>query len=108
MFCTACGQQIRDESKYCSQCGQPAGSEVPPRTQRLVRVREGKKIAGVCAGFARYLGMDVRWLRIVWALTLLTAGVRLIAYVVAWIAMSYDDEAIYSQTDGNGNPVADR
>src|SRR5256885_4451728 len=62
MYCTNCGQQLRDESNFCSQCGQstrpsswlPAGGG-----ERLVRIREGKKIAGVCAGFARYMGVDV-------------------------------------------------
>ena len=89
MYCTQCGQQLRDESNFCSRCGKPAGSDFtpPPVPPRLVRVREDKKIAGVCAGFARYLGMDVTLVRIAWLLIFLTAGVGLIAYIVAWIAM---------------------
>ena len=57
---------------------------------RLVRIRAGKKIAGVCTGFARYLGVDVTLVRIVWLVTALTAGVGFIAYIVAWIAMPID------------------
>ena len=110
MYCTTCGQQIGEESKFCSQCGKATGPEspAPARSERLVRVREGKKIAGVCAGFARYFGMDVTLLRIVWLVTGLTAGVGFIAYIVAWIAMSYDDAPVYSQANGDRYPVANR
>lgn len=61
---------------------------------RLMRIREGKKIAGVCAGFARYLGVDVTLVRIVWLVTALTAGVGFIAYAIAWIAMPMNDAAV--------------
>jgi len=110
MYCTTCGQEIREGSKFCSQCGKPTGIDAAPPTpsERLVRVREGKKIAGVCAGFARYLGMDVTLLRIVWLVTGLTAGVGFIAYLVAWIAMSYDDAPVSSQSNGDRYPVANR
>jgi phage shock protein C len=74
----------------------------------LVRVRAGKKIAGVCAGFARYLDVDVILVRIVWLVITLTAGVGLIAYLVAWIAMPMEETVVYSQPPaGNqGNTLA--
>ena len=108
MYCTQCGQQLSDESKFCSQCGKAAGAEAQPPVphQRLVRVRQGKKIAGVCAGFARYLSMDATLVRVVWVVTALTAGVGFIAYVVCWIAMPYDDVVAYSNPDANRYPVA--
>jgi phage shock protein C len=101
MYCTNCGQQLREGSSFCSQCGKPAGPEVPPAApvERLVRIREGKKIAGVCAGFARYLGVDVTLVRIVWLLIALTCGVGVIAYIVAWIAMPLEDMPAYSQVN---------
>ena len=74
--------------KFCTRCGKGAGDAPPPTgAARLMRVREGKKIAGVCAGFARYMDVDVTLVRIAWVLIALTAGVGLIAYIVAWIAM---------------------
>ena len=108
MYCTGCGQQIGEETKYCPQCGKPARQEVAPAAppERLFRVRAGKKIAGVCAGFARYLGMDVTLVRIVWMVTALTAGVGFIAYLVAWIAMPYGPEPVYLPPDGDRHPVA--
>jgi phage shock protein PspC (stress-responsive transcriptional regulator) len=51
---------------------------------------EGKKIAGVCAGFARYLEMDVTLLRILWLLIAVLTGVGFIAYLVAWLIMPKD------------------
>jgi phage shock protein C len=48
-----------------------------------------RMIAGVCAGFARYLGVDVTLVRILWVV-LSFSGVGLIGYIVAWIIMPKD------------------
>ena len=69
--------------------------------ERLVRIREGKKIAGVCTGFARYMGVDVTLVRVVWLVIALTAGVGFIAYLVAWIAMPLVDTPLYSRADSH-------
>lgn len=108
MFCTSCGVELSEGSKFCSQCGRACGpvQAVATRPERLVRLRNGKKIAGVCAGFARYLNVDVTLIRIVWAVLFLTAGVGLIAYIVAWIAMPYGDDEVYSQPNADRHPVA--
>lgn len=109
MYCTTCGQQLRDAAKFCPACGKPSGTETLPAIRRpsLVRVRAGKKIAGVCAGFARYLDVDVILVRIVWLAITLTAGVGLIAYLVAWIAMPMEETVVYSPPAGNqGNTLA--
>ena len=51
----------------------------------LVRRRDNRIIAGVCAGVADYVGMDVNLLRVLVALvTLFTVGTGLLAYVAAW------------------------
>ena len=103
MFCTKCGQQLREGSNFCSQCGRSAGPEAAAsRTapaERLVRIRSDKKIAGVCAGFARYMGVDVTLVRVVWLVIAFTAGVGFIAYIVAWIAMPLEDAPLGSSTD---------
>ena len=46
-----------------------------------------KKIAGVCAGFARYFGVDVTLMRILWIIVALGTGIGFVAYIVAWIVM---------------------
>lgn len=53
--------------------------------------KRNKKIAGVCAGFARHWGMDVTLLRVLWLVTALCTGIGFIAYVVAWIALPSDE-----------------
>lgn len=55
--------------------------------ERLMRDVQNKKIAGVCAGVAEYLDVDVTLVRILWAALTLTAGIGVIAYVVGWIVM---------------------
>ena len=97
MYCTDCGQQLRDGSNFCAHCGSPRqkpGKSTAPEApqppciaERLVRIGEGKKIAGVCTGFARHLAVDVTLVRVIWLVIALTAGVGFIAYIVAWIAM---------------------
>src|SRR5258705_9284996 len=104
MYCTNCGQQLREESKFCSQCGKSTTPEagLPAGVgQRLVRIRQGKKIAGVCTGFASYLGVDVTLVRIVWLVIALTAGVGFIAYIVAWIAMPIEDIPMQALTEAH-------
>jgi phage shock protein C len=51
----------------------------------LVRKRDGRMVAGVCAGLADYLGSDVTVIRvIVAALAVFTGGAGILAYLVAW------------------------
>ena len=93
MYCTNCGSELTDREVYCSQCGhatekaaqrRPSGGEPRP----LMRSRTDKKIAGVCGGVAKYLGVDVTLVRLIWiVLALVPPGVGLIAYIVAWIVM---------------------
>jgi phage shock protein C len=47
------------------------------------------KIAGVCAGFARYFGVDVTLIRVLWVvLTVFPMPLfGLVSYIVAWIVM---------------------
>jgi phage shock protein C len=55
---------------------------------RLTRSRN-KMIAGVCAGFAEYLGWDVTMLRVVFVLVsiLSAAFPGIIVYLVFWVLM---------------------
>jgi phage shock protein C len=52
----------------------------------LVRRRDGRMLAGVCAGVADYLGIDVTVVRVIWAVvSIVTGGAGVLAYLVAWI-----------------------
>ena len=94
MYCTKCRTQLNDEAKFCSDCGTPAGNNAyaaQPAYPKLSRPRDDRKIAGVCAGFARYLAVDVTLVRLIAVvLALCPPSVGLIAYLVAWIIMPND------------------
>ncbi|MBI5059289.1 PspC domain-containing protein [candidate division KSB1 bacterium] len=62
------------------------------RVRRLVRVREGRKIAGVCTGFGAYFNVDPTIIRLVWLALLLIAGTGLLLYIICWIAMPLEAE----------------
>jgi phage shock protein PspC (stress-responsive transcriptional regulator) len=64
--------------------GIATGSPAPrPRgRRRLVRIREGQWIAGVCTGLAAYSEIDLDWVRTIFLLlTVLTAGLLIFVYV---------------------------
>lgn len=85
MYCNYCGKVIPDDACVCAYCGKRVAGVVARK--RLVRLREGRKIAGVCAGFAEYFDLDVTLVRIVWLLCALFGLSGIIGYVVAWIVM---------------------
>ena len=50
--------------------------------KKLYRSKSDKKIAGVCAGLAKYLNIDVTLIRLIWALVVICGGAGLLAYLV--------------------------
>lgn len=85
MYCNYCGKVIQDDANVCAYCGVRVGGVVARK--RLVRPRADRKIAGVCAGFAEYFGLDPVLLRLVWLIVAIMTGVGFVAYLVAWIVM---------------------
>jgi phage shock protein C len=96
MFCTRCGVQLGETDRFCPQCGQTTPLAVPSQTEqtRLTRDIRNKKIAGVCAGFARYMSVDVVLVRVIWLALAFCTGVGFIAYLVAWIIMPKELEPL--------------
>jgi phage shock protein C len=94
MYCTSCGTQLQRTANYCSECGRQTGRQAGPQysaPRRLYRLAYDKKWAGVCAGLARYLDVDVTLVRIaVVAAFFCTGGLVLLAYIVASIIMPVD------------------
>ena len=94
MFCTRCGTEAREKDKFCCECGASDG-HAPPRAvreERLSRPMQEAKIAGVCAGFARYLKVDVTLVRVLWLVMMVwpIPFFGLVLYFVAWIVMPKD------------------
>lgn len=52
--------------------------------KRIARSAD-KKIAGVCGGVAKYLGMDPTIVRVIWLVLVLFAGIGALAYLICWV-----------------------
>ncbi|MEP7362227.1 MAG: PspC domain-containing protein, partial [Acidobacteriota bacterium] len=99
MYCTQCGKETRDSDRFCGQCGATTGVEgAPPHAafaaapagppKRLLLSASGKKIGGVCSGFAEYLGWDVTIVRLLYLCGVVySGGLALLAYLIAWIVI---------------------
>ncbi len=55
--------------------------------KRLFRDDAHKMVGGVCSGLAAYFGIEVVWLRIVWALLFFFGGSGFILYVILWAVL---------------------
>lgn len=85
MYCNYCGKVIQDDANNCAYCGKRVGGVMARK--RLMRPRQGRKIAGVCLGFAEYFDLDVTLVRLVWLIASVMTGVGLLSYPIAWIIM---------------------
>ncbi|MBL8215978.1 MAG: PspC domain-containing protein [Bryobacterales bacterium] len=97
MFCTACGTSISDSARFCSNCGKATGmysyapGSAAPR--RFFRLRNDKMMAGLCAGLARYLDLDVSFLRLLAVAIFIVTGFLPIglAYIIGWIIVPVEE-----------------
>jgi phage shock protein PspC (stress-responsive transcriptional regulator) len=53
----------------------------------LTRPRNGRWIAGVCAGLARRYGMSPTTVRLLFLLSCLLPGPQFVLYIVLWVLM---------------------
>ena len=92
MYCTKCGVELKDDDRFCCRCGaRTAVGYVESPGRRLMLDKCHKKVAGVCAGFARYWDMDVTLVRALWLTIAIATGVGFLAYGAAWIVIPSDE-----------------
>jgi phage shock protein C len=92
MACLRCHREVDASASYCPACGAPQYGEQGPvwARQRLTRIPADAKIAGVCAGIADYLDVDVTLVRALWlALSIVPGAIvgGIVAYALAWVVM---------------------
>ena len=68
-------------------------------TKRLYRIRDGRVVAGVCAGLAAYFGVDPTLIRLAFALLTVFGGLGVLLYLCAWLVIP--DES------GDGSSIAE-
>ena len=62
-------------------------------TKRLYRRRQGRIVAGVCAGLAAYLGVDPNLIRLAFAVLTVFGGGGVLLYLVAWAVIPEEGES---------------
>ncbi len=67
------------------------GTPGRPDERRLTRSRSNRIVAGVCAGLAAYLGVDVVMIRIAFVVLALAGGGGVLLYVIAWILVPEEE-----------------
>jgi phage shock protein PspC (stress-responsive transcriptional regulator) len=58
---------------------------------KLVRPRQGRMIAGVCAGLARRFGMSPGLVRVLFVLSCLLPGPQFLIYLALWVLLPEGD-----------------
>jgi len=61
-------------------------------TKHLYRRRDGRLIAGVCAGVAAYFGVDVTLVRLGFAIFTIFWGLGALLYLIAWAVIPEEGE----------------
>jgi phage shock protein C len=61
-------------------------------SKQLIRPREGRLVAGVCAGLGDYFGIDANLVRLVFAAITIFGGAGVLVYLVAWLVVPEEGE----------------
>jgi phage shock protein C len=60
--------------------------------KRLLRRRDGRMVAGVCAGLAAYFGIDVNLVRLGFGIFSVFYGLGILIYLIAWAILPEEGE----------------
>jgi phage shock protein PspC (stress-responsive transcriptional regulator) len=60
--------------------------------KKLLRIREGRMVAGVASGLAAYFGVDVNLVRLAFGVFTVFYGLGIVLYLVAWAILPDEEE----------------
>ena len=60
--------------------------------KRLLRLRSGRMVAGVCAGLAAYFKVDVNLVRLGFGVFTVFYGLGILIYLIAWAILPEEDQ----------------
>ena len=87
-------KRMNDFGEEVEQLGRKAGKKIEEtfseekefnKIPRLYRSGKEKIIAGVCGGIAEYLKIDPVLIRLIWVALILTGGIGIPLYFIAWV-----------------------
>ena len=61
-------------------------------SKRLLRLKKGRMVAGVCAGLAAYFKVDVNLVRLGFGVFTVFYGLGILIYLIAWAILPEEDE----------------
>ncbi len=83
----------------------PQSDQLPETTvKKLFRDPEDKKLGGVASGIAKYFGVDVAVVRILFLISIFLGGFGILAYIVLWIAVP-EAVTLTERMQMQGDPV---
>jgi phage shock protein PspC (stress-responsive transcriptional regulator) len=83
----------------------PVNYTLPEITvKKLFRDPIDKKLAGVASGIAKYFGVDIAVVRILFLALIFAGGFGILAYIILWIAVP-EASTLTEQMQMQGNPV---
>lgn len=59
------------------------------KIQKLRRPKDGRKIMGVCAGLARFVGIEPVYMRLIWAMICMFPPISTITAVALYLILAY-------------------
>ncbi len=83
--CPYCAEEIQDAAVKCRYCGSML--QGGPLATEWYRSREGRMVAGVCAGLAEHFGISVTALRLAFVILTLFGLWGIVVYAVLWVVM---------------------
>lgn len=60
-------------------------ADTPDRPEQLERPLAGRMVAGVAAGLAEYLSLDVSLVRILFVILTFFSGTGIVIYLISWL-----------------------